>query len=134
MSKHWDPEGRRHGGLPTYPWGAAPPNLRTRRQLARDGRRPGDEYEAQMLRSRRGRDPLRAHLFDAEKSQPKREPTEAQLEALQIARWTRSASAAERRGVDATDMRELIAQTRQDLAQRHRDRTSTPRPGRERTR
>ncbi len=77
---------------------------------------------------------MRAHLFDAEKAQPKREPTEAQLEALQIARWTRSASAVERRGVDATDMRELIAQARHDLAQRHRDRTGTPRPGRERTR
>ncbi|MEU4811881.1 hypothetical protein AB0H20_21980 [Nocardia fluminea] len=134
MSKFLDPEGRRHGGIPTYPWGLAPSHLRTRRQLAKEGRCPGDEYEAQVLRSRRGRDPLRAHLFDAEKSQPKREPSEAQLDALQVARWTKSANAAERRGVDAADMRELIEQARRDMAARHRDRAGKQRPGRERTR
>ncbi|MGW5920735.1 hypothetical protein ACWFPY_17250 [Nocardia fluminea] len=134
MSKFLDPEGHRHGGMPTYPWGLAPSHLRTRRQLAKEGRRPGEEYEAQMLRSRRGRDPLRAHLFDAEKAQPKREPTEAQLDALQVARWTKSANAAERRGIDATDMRELIEQARRDLAARHHDRAGKQRPGRERTR
>ncbi|WP_328711637.1 hypothetical protein [Nocardia salmonicida] len=134
MSKFLDPEGARHGGLPTYPWGLAPSHLRTRRQLAKEGCRPGEEYEAQMLRSRRGRDPLRAYLFDAEKAQAKREPTAAQLDALQVARWTKSANAAERRGVDATDMRELIEQARRDLAARHRDRADKQRPGRERTR
>ncbi|WP_194825511.1 hypothetical protein [Nocardia sp. XZ_19_231] len=133
MSRHLDPEGDRHGGMPTYPWGAAPSHLRTRRQLAKDNQRPGDEYEAQILRSRRGRDPLKAHLFDAAKAQPKREPTQAQLDALRVARWTKSANAAERRGVDATDMRELIEQARRDLAARHRNRPAKQRPGRERT-
>lgn len=135
MSRYLDPEGRKFG-LPTYPWGLAPGHLRTRRQLAEKGQRPGDAYEAQMLRARRGRDPLKAHLFDADKAQPKREPTPAQLEALQIARWTRSANAAERHGVDATDMRELIEKARRDLAERHRNRAPVerPGPGRERTR
>lgn len=135
MSRYLDPEGRRFG-LPTFPWGTAPSHLQTRRQLAARGKRPGDEYEAQVLRARRGRDPLRAYLFDETRAAPKREPTAAQLEALRIARWTRSASAAERRGVDATDMRELIEQARHDLAARHRDRAADrqQRPGRERTR
>lgn len=135
VSRYLDPEGRRFG-VPTYPWGLAPSHLRTRRQLAAEGKRPGDEYEAQMLRGRRGRDPLRAHLFDQSKAEPKRKPTEAQLEALRIARWTRSAQAAERRGIDAKDMRGLIEQARQDLAARHRDRAvdRQQRPGRERTR
>lgn len=135
VSRYLDPEGRRFG-VPTYPWGLAPSHLRTRRQLSADGKRPGDEYQAQMLRGRRGRDPLRAYLFDETKAEPKREPSAAQLEALQIARWTRSADAAERRGIDATDMRGLIEQARRDLAAHHRDRAADrqQRPGRERTR
>ncbi|MFF2082856.1 RRQRL motif-containing zinc-binding protein [Nocardia sp. NPDC058176] len=134
MSKYSDPEGRRFG-VPTYPWGMAPAHLRTTRQLAAEGRRPGGEYEAQVLRARRGRDPLKAHLFDVNEAKPKRVPTAAQREALQIARWTQSANAAERRGVDATDMRELIEAARRDLAARHQNRgAERARPGRERTR
>ncbi|WP_406237510.1 hypothetical protein [Nocardia sp. NBC_01009] len=118
MSKFLDPEGRRYG-IPTWPWGMAPQHLRTNRQLAREGLRPGDEYEGQVLRGRRG-EPLKAYLYDAESAVPKRVPSEAQLEALQLARWTRSAIAAERHGVDVTEMREFIAQARADIAERRR--------------
>lgn len=137
MSKYLDPDGHRHGGVPTYPWRSAPSHLRTRRQLDVEGKRPGGEWEAQVLRSRRGRDPLKAYLYDAEQAKPKREPTPAQLEALRIARWTRSAAATERRGIDATEMRELIEQARRDLAARHVERQRLSREqgeGRERTR
>ncbi|WP_157106534.1 hypothetical protein [Nocardia arthritidis] len=135
-SRFHDPDGRRFG-IPTWPWGLAPQHLRTRRQLAREGKSPSGEYEAQVLRARGGsRGPLKAHLYDAESAVPKRVSTEAQLEALQLARWTRSAMAAERRGVDATEMREFIAQARTDIAERRRGsgHSRSSRQGRERTR
>ncbi|WP_280413768.1 RRQRL motif-containing zinc-binding protein [Nocardia carnea] len=136
MSKYLDPQGRRHGGVPTYPWGLGPQHLRTFRQLRAEGKRPGGEWEAQVLRGRRGRDPLTAYLYDAEKAKPKREPTAAQLEALQIARWIRSSNAAERRGIDTSEMREVIDRARQSLASRRaeRGRPEVERGGRERTR
>ncbi|WP_280471824.1 hypothetical protein [Nocardia cyriacigeorgica] len=136
MSRFLDPEGRRHGGVPTYPWGLAPQHLRTFRQLRAQGKRPGGEWEAQVLRGRRGgREPLRAFLYDPEQAKPVREPSEAQLEALRIARWTRSADAAERRGIDATDMREVIEQARRNLAARRAGRGRSARSrGTERTR
>ncbi|KAA8884260.1 hypothetical protein F3087_34110 [Nocardia colli] len=118
MSRFLDPDGERHG-LPTWPWGLAPQHLRTRRQLAREGQRPGGEYEAQVLRARGGsRGPLKAYLYDADSAVPKRVPTDAQLEALQLARWERSATACERRGIDAADMREVIEQARADITAR----------------
>ncbi len=65
MSRFHDPDGKRFG-VPTWPWGLAPQHLRTRRQLAREGKSPGGEYEAQVLRARGGsRGPLKAHLYDA---------------------------------------------------------------------
>jgi hypothetical protein len=135
MSKYLDPEGRRHGGVPTYPWGLAPPHLRTFRQLRAEGKSPGGEWEAQVLRGRRGRDPLKAYLYDPEQAKPKREPSPAQLEALQIARWVRSSNAAERHGVDTSEMREVIEQARQALAARRAARCRPEeRGGRERTR
>lgn len=135
MSKYLDPEGRRHGGVPTYPWGTAPQHLRTFRQLRAQGKRPGAEWEAQVLRGRRGKEPLKAYLYDAEQAKPKREPSEAQLEALRIARWVRSADACERHGVDASDIREVIEQARRDLAARRAARGRSARhEGRERTR
>ncbi|MBF6467034.1 hypothetical protein IU427_17865 [Nocardia beijingensis] len=119
-SRFHDPDGKRFG-VPTWPWGLAPQHLRTRRQLAREGMSPGGEYEAQVLRARGGtRGPLTAHLYDAESAVPKRVPTAAQLEALQLARWQRSVQACERRGIDATDMREFIQQARADIAARRR--------------
>lgn len=115
--RYLDPDCRKHG-IPTWPWGMAPQHLRTRRQLARDGKRPGAEPEGQILRGRRGRNPLRADLFDAETAVPKRTPSQAQREALRLASWTRSALACERRGIDATDIRELITQARADITAR----------------
>ncbi|MGW4849132.1 RRQRL motif-containing zinc-binding protein [Nocardia brasiliensis] len=133
MSGFLDPDGALHG-LPTWPWGLAPQHLRTRRQLAADGRRPGGEYEGQVLRARGGsRGPLKAYLYDADSAVPKRVPSDAQLEALRLARWTRSVDACERRGIDATDMREVIEQARADIAAQRAARPS-PRSGRERNR
>ncbi|WP_431963271.1 RRQRL motif-containing zinc-binding protein [Nocardia sp. bgisy134] len=135
-SRFHDPEGREFG-VPTWPWGLAPQHLRTRRQLAREGLRPAGEHEAQVLRARSGsRGPLTAHLFDAESAVPKRVPSRAQLEALELARWMRSADACERRGIDATDMREVIEQARADIAARRRSagRSREQRQGRERSR
>ncbi|MGN2640520.1 RRQRL motif-containing zinc-binding protein [Nocardia takedensis] len=122
MSRFHDPEGKRFG-IPTWPWRLAPQHLRTRRQLAAEGQRPGSEHEGQVLRARGGdRGPLRAFLYDTGSAVPKREPTPAQLEALRLARWQRSVNACERRGIDATDMREVILQARADIAARRADR------------
>ncbi|MGK8559565.1 RRQRL motif-containing zinc-binding protein [Nocardia gipuzkoensis] len=131
MSKFHD--GKRFG-VPTWPWGLAPQHLRTRRQLAREGKSPSGEYEAQVLRAWGGsRGPLKAHLYDADSAVPKRVSTEAQLEALQLARWQRSVNACERRGIDATEMREFILQARADIAARRRP-TGRSREGWERSR
>ncbi|WP_157129420.1 RRQRL motif-containing zinc-binding protein [Nocardia amamiensis] len=126
-SRFHDPDGKRFG-IPTWPWGLAPQYLRTRRQLARHGKSPGGEYEAQVLRARGGsRGPLEAYLYDVETAVPKRVPTAVQLEALQLARRQRFVQACERRGIDATDMREFIQQARADIAacRRGRDRGRT---------
>ena len=40
---HHDPDGIRHGGLPTWPWRMAPAGLATRRQLAAAGLRPAGQ-------------------------------------------------------------------------------------------
>ncbi|MGW4121376.1 hypothetical protein [Nocardia sp. NPDC004711] len=113
-----DPEGKRYG-IPTYPWRMAPAHLRTESQLAQEKRRPGGEAHAQVLggMSRRGHK-LQALLYDEAEAVPKRECSDAQLESLKIARWVRSVNACEDRGIDATDMRELIVQARADLAAR----------------
>ncbi|MFE9323548.1 RRQRL motif-containing zinc-binding protein [Nocardia sp. NPDC052278] len=125
MSRFHDPEGEKFG-IPTWPWGFAPQHLRTHRQLAREGLRPGADYEAQVLRARGGsRGPLKAFLYDAETAVPKRVPTPSQLEALELARMERSVRACERRGIDATDMREVITQARADITARR-----SQRPGR----
>ncbi|MGW0247974.1 hypothetical protein ACWDYH_15210 [Nocardia goodfellowii] len=131
MSKYLDPEGRRYG-IPTWPWRMAPQHLRTWRQLDAENKRPVSEYEAQV----RGTGRRQAYLYDSHETREKREATPAQREALQLARWTRSADAAERRGVDATEMRELITKARADIAAR-RDETGhsrDPRQARERNR
>ncbi|MEV0294217.1 RRQRL motif-containing zinc-binding protein [Nocardia sp. NPDC050710] len=135
MSGFHDPEGERFG-IPTWPWRLAPRHLRTRRQLAEEDRRPGTESEGQVLRARGGsQGPLRAFLYDAESAVPKREPTPAQLEALKLARWQRSVNACERRGIDTSDMREVILQARADIATRRANRPDQrPDQGRERSR
>ncbi|MEU4235388.1 RRQRL motif-containing zinc-binding protein [Nonomuraea sp. NPDC026600] len=87
----WDPDGSRFGGVPTYPWRMAPDNLATKRQLAADGLRPGGQQVCAqiMWRTRRTsgargvpRGIAVAYLYDRELAKPKREPSEAQLEAI----------------------------------------------------
>ncbi|MFD6156393.1 RRQRL motif-containing zinc-binding protein [Nocardia sp. NPDC060256] len=132
MRPFLDPDGREHG-IPTWPWRMAPQHLRTKKQLAQRDQRPSErEPQAQVTRSRRGKPPMVAYLYDADKAVPKRESSEAQLAALQLARWTRSVAACERRGIDASDMREVIEQARTDLAARRR--TTTRGQERKRTR
>ncbi|MFB7722299.1 hypothetical protein [Nocardia sp. NPDC056100] len=114
-----DPEGTRYG-IPTFPWRMAPKHLRTERQLAEQRQRPGAEAQAQVLGTSRRFGQLQAYLYDEANAVPKQERSEAQLESLRIARWVRSADACERRGIDATDMRELIDKARADLAARRR--------------
>lgn len=77
-----DPEGDRHGGLPTYMWGDAPDNLLTKRQLEARRLRPGgQEPVAQIIWRQWGADAF-AWLYDVEKALPKRTPSPAVLEAV----------------------------------------------------
>lgn len=70
--------------LPTYPWfDVVPENLKTRRQLAELGLRPGGPIVAQVV-WRRGK--AHADLYDLHAAKPKRQMTEAQAAALQKAR------------------------------------------------
>ena len=87
-----DPDGLRHGGLPTYPWRMAPDGLLTRRQLAELGLRPnGQPYAAQVMwrsrrRTKRGQSSVRvAYLYSVELAAEKRVPTGPQLVALAAA-------------------------------------------------
>ncbi|WP_157254962.1 RRQRL motif-containing zinc-binding protein [Nonomuraea typhae] len=89
----YDPAGERYG-IPTYPWRMAPPHLRTLRQLADEGLRPGGQgVQAQVLwRSRRyrARGGIRpAYLYDVRFALPKRTPTERQMAALDKANRAR---------------------------------------------
>ena len=76
-----DPEGRRHGGTPTYPWRCAPAGMVTRRQLRRLGLRPaGQQPCGQVLWARgRGRTPGRALLYRIDLARPVR--------PMDAARW-----------------------------------------------
>ena len=80
----WDPHAEHHP-LPTYPWRHAPLHLFTRRQLREAGLSPGHPPVAQMLRPRKRRPtkPLRAWLYDGYLAVPKRQPTPAQLAAVE---------------------------------------------------
>ncbi|MDR8415076.1 hypothetical protein MTP10_40895 [Nonomuraea sp. 3-1Str] len=81
----WDPDGQRHGGIPTYPWQMAPAGLATYRQLAAAGLRPGGQPVCAqiMWRSRRSKTGVRvAYLYELALAKPKRTPTEAQREAI----------------------------------------------------
>lgn len=73
-----DPTGELHSGLPTYPWGASPLGLMTRRQLAAAGlRKAGQAPVAQIVRGRH----LHAYLYDITKAAPRRTWTKAWHEA-----------------------------------------------------
>ncbi|WP_338741948.1 RRQRL motif-containing zinc-binding protein [Actinomadura luteofluorescens] len=85
-ARFFDPTGARHG-LPTWPWRMAPEHLRTRRQLAAEGLRPGgQEIAGQVLwHSRRYNAPggvRAAYLYDVRLALPKRVPSERQRAAL----------------------------------------------------
>jgi DNA polymerase-3 subunit epsilon len=70
--------------LPTYPWfDQVPEHLKTRRQLAELGLRPGGSVVAQVV-WRRGK--AHADLYDLNAAKPKREMTPAQAQALEKAR------------------------------------------------
>lgn len=75
------------GGLPTYPWRAAPAGLATRRQLSDLGlRKAGQAPVAQILRPRRRRpdEPLVGFLYRIDLARPKRQLTDA----MRAAAWT----------------------------------------------
>ena len=82
---YWDPEGTRHGGLPTYWWRGAPRGLATRRQLRVAGLQPARQpITAQVLW--RGVGGTRtAYLYRTDLARPKRTATPAQLRAVHAA-------------------------------------------------
>ncbi|MET8623594.1 RRQRL motif-containing zinc-binding protein [Kitasatospora sp. NPDC004669] len=83
--RHWDPDGARHGGTPTYPWRMAPAGYFTRRQLRAKGLRPGGQDVAAqiMWRSRRSKTGARvAYLYRLDRAKPVRPMTPAKAAAL----------------------------------------------------
>ena len=98
-------EQQQRDGVPVFAWRCAPSHLRTRRQLAADGLRPnGQDIAALIERPRRRGEPLTAYLYDIRLAAAKREASPAQLEALQRATRERQMRAAERRGIDRSEM------------------------------
>lgn len=94
--------GSEGAGLPVYPWRAAPPHLKTRRQLRALGRAPGrQDVAGTMILPRRHRV---AYLYDLDKSVPRRAATPAQLDALARANLERQVQAAARRGYTREDL------------------------------
>lgn len=86
-----------------YPWRCAPAHLRTRRQLAAAGLRPGGQDIAGRLTYRRyGRECV-AYLYDVHRAAPKRTATPAQRRALARATRARQIRAAERHGITELD-------------------------------
>jgi hypothetical protein len=77
-----DPEGVRHGGLPTFNYRSAPGGLYTRRQLALVGMTPGRQPIAAQILWRKGRNVRVAYLYRRDLAVPKRPATDAQLAAL----------------------------------------------------
>lgn len=91
-SRFWDPDGERHGGMPTYPRKQAPENLLTFRQLRARGLRPaGQDVAAQIgWRSRLSRgEPVFAFLYRLELAAPVRPMTPAKWAALAAANRAR---------------------------------------------
>ncbi|MEV7865290.1 RRQRL motif-containing zinc-binding protein [Streptomyces sp. NPDC088124] len=94
--RFWDPDGTRHGGIPTYPFRLAPEGLATRRQLRAAGLRPGgQDIAAQLLwyssrYRRKGRSPVRvAYLYRIDRALPVRPMTPAKWAALAKANTAR---------------------------------------------
>ncbi|WP_329128336.1 hypothetical protein OG727_21370 [Streptomyces caniferus] len=85
----FDPTGERFG-IPTYPWKLAPDGYATRRQLRARGLRPGGQgVAAQLLRPRRHREPLTAHLYRLDRAKPVRPLTPGRRAALDKAMTAR---------------------------------------------
>lgn len=68
--------------IPEYPYQGAPENLKTRRQLADLGLRPGGQAKGRIYWKRGKR---YADLFEVAEALPKKQPTPAQLAALEKA-------------------------------------------------
>ncbi len=82
-ARFYDPTGARHGGLPTWPWRSAPPNLVTRRQLTVRGLRPGGQPIAGQILWIGSRRRVRvACLYDVGLAKPKRHLSPRQRAAL----------------------------------------------------
>lgn len=91
-TRFWDPEGKHHGGMPTYPRKMAPEDLLTRRQLRARGLRPGgQDVVAQICwRSRLSRgEPVFAFLYRLEQAATVRPMTPAKWAALAAANAAR---------------------------------------------
>lgn len=81
LAVFWDPAGTRYG-IPTYPWRMAPSGLATRRQLAANGLRPGGQAVVAQVMWRAHRTIRVAYLYRIDAAKAKRQPTTAQLAAL----------------------------------------------------
>lgn len=98
-------EQQQRDGIPVFAWRCAPSHLRTRRQLTAEGLRPnGQDIAGVVERPRRRGEPLTAYLYDIRLAAAKREASPAQLEALQRATRERQIRAAERRGIDRSEL------------------------------
>lgn len=81
--RHWDPDGSRHGGMPTYPWRMAPRGLFTRRQLRARGLRPGgQDVAAQIMWCSRFGGTRPAYLYRLDRAKPVQPMTPAKAAAL----------------------------------------------------
>lgn len=80
-----DPDGRRHGGLPTFAWQCAPAGLATVRQLRAAGLRPGGQEIAAQIRWPGVGGTRTAYLYRVDAAKPKRTATQAQRAAIAAA-------------------------------------------------
>lgn len=80
-----DPDGVRHGGLPTFTWRGAPPGYATRRQLRAAGLRPAGQPIAAQILWRGVGGTRAAYLYRLDLAAPKRTATVAQLGAISAA-------------------------------------------------
>ena len=78
----WDPDGTRHGGLPTFWWRGAPPEYATCRQLRARGLRPAGQPVAAQILWRGVGGTRAAYLYRIDLAKPKRTATAAQRAAL----------------------------------------------------
>jgi hypothetical protein len=80
-----DPDGTRHGGLPTFTWRGAPPGYATRHQLRSAGLRPAGQPIAAQILWRGVGGTRTAYLYRIDLAAPKRTASPAQLGAVAAA-------------------------------------------------